>query len=116
MKLRDGKVLSVKADDKVLTGEVYSDGGEDVKLNARLLKSILCLDGCNVRVKGTPRRGTMKKPIGTDNVVMDAVGIKVMIPKPKSGEIDELIEMRTCLGVGKRRHGWFTKSGRFEVE
>ena len=58
----------------------------------------------------------MKKPIGTDNVVMDAVGIKVMIPKPKSGEIDELIEMRTCLGVGKRRHGWFTKSGRFEVE
>jgi hypothetical protein len=45
--LRDGSVLQVKADDGILSDKLFNN----VKMNATLLKAVLGIDGCNVRVK-----------------------------------------------------------------
>ena len=133
--LRDGSVLQVKADDEILSDKLFNN----VKMNATLLKAVLGIDGCNVRVKvrmgrtrseinqpflntpsdssqGYPRRATTKKPAGPDNVILVATGVKIMTPNPKREEVCKMASELNKPGVRKRRHGWYTKSGRFEVE
>ncbi|GMI28826.1 hypothetical protein TrCOL_g2196 [Triparma columacea] len=110
--LRDGNVLQVKADDGILSDKLFNN----VKMNATLLKAVLGIDGCNVRVKGYPRRATTKKPAGPDNVILVATGVKIMTPNPKREEVCKMASELNKPGVRKRRHGWYTKSGRFEVE
>ena len=39
-----------------------------------------------------------------------------MTPNPRDDELMELAEGRKKLGVHVIQHGWFTKSGKFEVE